>query len=112
MPFGRAIRNSVRSPPGVAMLLLAPGTSHCHEAHPPTEETPAGQGPRIPCPHVEPRWRQGDQGPPSKGPSSADADRKPARPVASRLRGVKAARTAGALGRLRSDAAVLPASRL
>src|SRR5438094_5654800 len=94
MPIGRAIRNSVRTAahrptaagvPGgrIAMLLLAPGTSRCHEAHPPTKEAPAGKSPRIPRPHVESRRRQGHQSPPSERPSSVDADRKPALPVAS-----------------------------
>ena len=84
-----AIDGRTRWRRSVAVLLLAPGISHCHEAHPPTKEAPAGQGPRIPCPHVKPGRRQGHQGPPSEGPSSAYADRKPARPVASRFVALK-----------------------
>src|SRR5438874_5430557 len=52
-----------------------------HETYPPTEEAPAGQGPRLPRPDVDDGRRQGHQGPPSERPSPPDADVQPALPV-------------------------------
>src|ERR1700704_5670595 len=74
-----------------------------NEAYPPAQEAPAGQSPRLPCPHGVTRRGQGDQGPPPQGPPSPDSHLQPTGAVARTSSGGEAALAAASLSRLRPD---------